>query len=310
MPLTDNEDLPLPSLQSASVRWSQESGGAGRRMVWIEWQRWQDVVVHCREGVHCLPPLPLARPDRLPSRPAMTEQAAEPASINETIDTAYLGDGTEFVLVRHHDEWMVRVCGRLLMSSHIHDSEEALAEHALERVPEAEEVLVGGLGLGFTLRAVLDRVSQDTKVTVAELVPSLVEWNRTYVGELNDHPLDDPRCEVVVGDVFDTIKHSSKRFDVILLDVDNGPVALSNASNQQLYSEYGVRACHAALRPYGILAVWSAGPSARFERRLTNAHFDVEVVRVAAHQGSTARHVLFVAQRQPIEPASGRKMRR
>jgi spermidine synthase len=144
---------------------------------------------------------------------------------------------------------------------------------------------------------VLDQVPADTTVTVAELVPELVGWNRTHLAQLNDHPLDDPRVAVVVGDVFDTIKRSPRTFDVILLDVDNGPVALSSAKNQRLYSEYGVRACHQALRPNGVLAVWSSGPNARFERRLASAGFDVEVLRVAARKGSRARHVIFMAER-------------
>jgi spermidine synthase len=207
---------------------------------------------------------------------------------SQTIDTARVEGGSEFVLARHDEEWIVRVDGRVLMSSRMHDSEEALAEHALERCTDPETVLVGGLGLGFTLRAVLDRVPADARVTVAELVPELVGWNRTHLAELHDHSLDDPRCQVVVGDVFDHI---------ILLDVDNGPVALSSAKNQRLYSEYGVRACHQALRPDGVLAVWSSGPNARFERRLASAGFDVEVMRVAARKGSRARHVIFMAER-------------
>jgi predicted membrane-bound spermidine synthase len=151
----------------------------------------------------------------------------------ETIDRATV-DGDEFVLARHDGDWVVRVNSRMLMSSRMHASEEALAEHALELFRAPRAVLVGGLGLGFTLRAVLDRVSSDAVVTVAELVPELVGWNRKQLAELNDRPLEDPRCEVVVGDVFETVKRSRGAFDVILLDVDNGPIALSNARNQRL----------------------------------------------------------------------------
>jgi spermidine synthase len=219
---------------------------------------------------------------------------------SQIIDDARVGGGCEFVLARHDDEWIVRVEGRVLMSSRMHDSEEALAEHAIERSPDPHAVLVGGLGLGFTLRAVLDRVADDAKVTVAELVPELVGWNRTHLAELHDHALDDPRCEVVVGDVFATIKRSPRTFDVILLDVDNGPIALSHAQNQRLYSEWGLRVCHAALKPEGVLAVWSADPSPRFERRLAGAGFKVEVMRVAARKGSHARHVIFLAERLAV----------
>lgn len=218
----------------------------------------------------------------------------------EVMDRARVADGCEFELARQGDDWIVRVNGRTLMSSRMHDSEESLAEEALTRVSDPHAVLVGGLGLGFTLRAVLDRVADDAKVTVAELVPELVTWNRTHLGELHQDALDDRRCDVVVGDVFDTIKRSPGTFDVILLDVDNGPIALSHAQNQRLYSEQGIRVCRAALRPEGVMAVWSAGPSARFERRLTLAGFDVEVLRVAARKGSRARHVIFVATRRPL----------
>jgi spermidine synthase len=217
---------------------------------------------------------------------------------SETIDRVRVSSSAEFVLARHDDDWIVRVDGRVLISSRMHHSEEALAEHAIERSVDPQAVLVGGLGLGFTLRAVLDRVSLDAKVTVAELVPALVGWNRVHLGALNDHPLNDPRVDVIVGDVFEAIKRSPRTFDVIVLDVDNGPVALSHPKNQRLYSERGVRACHLALRPHGVLAVWSAGPNARFERRLASAGFDVEVVRVAACEGSRARHVVFLAERR------------
>jgi spermidine synthase len=134
-------------------------------------------------------------------------------------------------------------------------------------------------------------------VTVAELVPELVEWNRTHLASLNDHPLDDPRCRVEVGDVFDTIKRSPGRFDVILLDVDNGPSALTQAKNQRLYVDAGVRACYAALAPGGVLAVWSAGPNAKYERRLERFGFEVDVERVSAREGSRASHVLFLGKR-------------
>jgi spermidine synthase len=215
---------------------------------------------------------------------------------SETVDSALLHDGAELTLVRRGSDWSVRVGAMLLMSSRMHDSEEALAEQALARVNNPRKVLVGGLGLGFTLRAVLRGVHQDAKVTVGELLSALVEWNRTHVGALADHPLADPRVEVVVGDVFDTIKRSAAAFDVILLDVDNGPVALTQPRNQRLYGDYGLRACRAALRPGGVLAIWSTGPNARFERKLARAGFATEVVRVAARKGSRARAVLFLAK--------------
>ena len=215
-----------------------------------------------------------------------------------TVATARLANGSEFVLARHDDSWVIRVDTRVLMSDRTHDSEEALADLALERADDPSSVLVGGLGLGFTLRAVLDAVPQEAMVTVAELVPELVAWNREHLGPLNDHPLDDPRCTVVVGDVFDVVKGSARSFDVIMLDVDHGPQARAQAKNQRLYGDAGVRACLAALRPGGVLAVWSAGPNERYRRRLEQAAVDVETVSVRARAGSGAKHVVFLARRR------------
>jgi len=212
-----------------------------------------------------------------------------------TIDTARLRDGTEFSLVRRGDTWSVRVGSMTLMTNETHASEEALAEHALARAARLDSVLVGGLGLGFTVRAVLDRVPAATKVTTCELLPAVVDWNRRWVGELANHPLADSRNEMVVGDVFDHIKRSSHVFDVILLDVDNGPRALSSASNQRLYGDRGIRTCFRALRPGGVLAIWSVGANARFERALGAAGFGVEVLRVPAFRHGRKKHVLFLA---------------
>jgi spermidine synthase len=216
----------------------------------------------------------------------------------ETIDRARAPDGTELVLARRgtkNSEWVVRAAGRVLMSSRVHGSEETLAEYALERVKEPRTVLVGGLGLGFTLRAALDRLPADSRVTVAELVPELAEWNRRHVGDLARRPLDDPRCKLRIGDVFDAICASSSAIDLLLLDVDNGPSALAHAKNNRLYSETGVRACWAALRPGGVLALWSAGHDTRYADILGRAGFEVEVKTVATRPGSGARDVLFLA---------------
>ena len=139
---------------------------------------------------------------------------------------------------------------------------------------------------------------EDATVTVAELVPELVEWNRKYLTELNDSPLEDPRCRVVVGDVFDVIRQSPRTFDVVMLDVDNGPQALAQAKNQRLYGDAGVRACRAALKPGGVLALWSSGPNARYRKRLESFGFEVEVMRVSARTGSRASHVIFLASQR------------
>ncbi len=215
-----------------------------------------------------------------------------------TVESTRIADGTEFVLGRHGDDWVIRVGVQVLMSNRMHASEESLAEIALARVASPRAVLVGGLGLGYTARAVLDGVSPDAEVTVLELVPELVDWNRRYLGQLAGHPLADPRCRVVVGDVFDTLKRSHETFDVILLDVDNGPQRLTQAKNQRLYGEGGIRACLAALRPNGVLAVWSSGPNARYQRSLEKRAAEVEVLSVPARIGSRLRHIVFVARRR------------
>jgi spermidine synthase len=216
----------------------------------------------------------------------------------ETIDRARLSDGTELVLARRGNEWMIHLAGRVLMSSRLHASERALATASLERRPEARAVLVGGLGLGYTLRAVLERLAPDATVTVAELVPELVSWNRTHLRGLHDDALADPRCRVALGDVLVTLEGSPSTFDVVLLDVDNGPVAMTQPENQRLYSASGLQCCYAALKPGGVLTVWSAGPSRDFERRLSAAGFAVHVQKVPARLGAGGRHVLFVASRK------------
>jgi spermidine synthase len=221
-----------------------------------------------------------------------------------TVERTRIADGTEFVLGRHGDDWVIRVGLNVLMSNRMHSSEESLAEIALARVASPRAVLVGGLGLGYTARAVLDRVSREAEVTILELVPELVDWNRRYLSALADHPLADPRSRVVVGDVFDTLNRSPPMFDVILLDVDNGPQRLTQAKNQRLYGEGGIRACLGALRPSGVLAVWSSAPSARYQRGLEKRAADVEVLSVPARVGSKLQHIVFVAKKRG-EAATG-----
>ena len=200
-------------------------------------------------------------------------------------------DQTELVLARRGSEWVMRAAGRVLMSSRTHGSEETLAIYALERVLEPSAVLVGGLGLGFTLRATLDRVPRTTRVTVAELIPKLAEWNRVHLAHLASAPLDDKRTQLYAGDVYDCLTRGPASYDLVLLDVDNGPSALAHPRNNRLYSEHGVRICWAAL-PGSVIAVWSAGPDERYAKRLEEMGFFVEVKSTAARPGGGARDTL------------------
>lgn len=211
----------------------------------------------------------------------------------ETVETARVGK-SEFVLARHEDDWVVRVDQRVLMSNRAHQSEISLAEDGISRADDPQHVLIGGLGLGYTLRAALDILPDSALVTVVELVGELVDWNRRLIGHLNDNPCDDARCEIIVGDAFDVISRAKREFDVILLDVDNGPQALSQAKNQRLYGDGGTRACWNALTPGGVLAVWSNGPNAKYAARLERFGFEPEVLRVPIRTGSRGTHVLFI----------------
>ena len=234
--------------------------------------------------------------------PGFMGETPEPYSMLKwiTIATARVGDN-EFVLARHGDDWVVRVDHHVLMSNRVHQSESALAQRAIERAGAPKRVLIGGLGLGYTLRAALDLLPANAQVTVAELVPELVKWNRTHLRHLNDGALADARCEIVVGDVYDVMSRKKRAFDVILLDVDNGPQALSQGTNQRLYGDGGTRACWNALTPGGVLGVWSAGPDARYAARLKRLDFAPEVLRVPVRTGSRAVHVLFLGTKCAAE---------
>jgi spermidine synthase len=216
----------------------------------------------------------------------------------ETLGRARLADGTELTLVRHPSEFAILANGRSLMSSRMHGSEEALARLGCCRAQtmRCPSVLVGGLGMGYTLRAALDTLPLTARVLVAELVPAVVEWNRGPLGMLARHPLDDPRVQVEVGDVTAIIRSSRARFDFVLLDVDNGSVAMTAASNAALYTNQGIAAARASIRPGGILAVWSATDDRRFERRLRAGGFDVERTHVPGRLTRGPRHTILIAR--------------
>ena len=212
--------------------------------------------------------------------------------------TAKIPDGGELRLMQRGAELSIMSGSIELMNSRLSGSEKALASLACARVGERPNatMLVGGLGMGFTLRAALAELGSDAKVTVAELVPAVVTWARGPMAELFAGCLDDPRVQVREGDVAQVIREARAVFDAILLDVDNGPGGLNRDANDQLYSAAGLSAARRALRPGGVLAVWSAGPDAGFTRRLHSAGFTVEEVEVRATGGKRgARHVIWVA---------------
>jgi spermidine synthase len=201
-------------------------------------------------------------------------------------------------LTRQGSEYVILAAGKPLMSSRMHGSEEALAAFGCKAAGQrrAPCVLVGGLGMGFTLRATLDALPLDATVIVAELIPAVVEWNRGALGPLAGHPLTDRRVQVEVGDVAATLRASSRRFDAILLDVDNGPAAFTATHNMRLYDDSGLAAVRAALTDGGVLAVWSAWEDRRFEQRLRYGGFAVEVERVRARlKKGGPRHTIFLA---------------
>jgi spermidine synthase len=209
-------------------------------------------------------------------------------------------DGSLLALTRRDREYVILADGKPLMSSLMHGSEEALATLACARARtlDAPCVLVGGLGMGFTLRATLDLLPPDATVIVAELVPAVVEWNRGPLGPLANHPLKDPRVRVDASDVAATLRASRDRFDAVLLDVDNGPAAFTSSENAGLYDDRGLAATRAALKAGGVLAVWSAWEDRKFEQRLRYGGFTVDVQRVRARlKKGGPRHTIFLGHR-------------
>ncbi|GAC1559662.1 MAG: spermidine synthase [Polyangiales bacterium] len=215
----------------------------------------------------------------------------------ETLAEATSSDGERLVLQRRDTEHVLRVGGQVLMSSRARESERALATLATAdlraRGVADPRVLLGGLGLGFTLRALLDDLAPAATVTVAELSASIVDWNRTLVAALSGAALDDRRVHVVTGDVSSCYRAERARFDAIVLDVDNGPSALSRRGNRALYDTASLRAAAAALRPDGLYVVWSAGGDDAFADRMRRAGMTVAVHALRSHG---ARHVLFVGR--------------
>lgn len=215
----------------------------------------------------------------------------------DTLAEAHLPDGGVLTLVHHDGDYVIRAEGYDLMTSRARNSEEAMMALACPEPPSGASVLVGGLGMGYTLAAALAAVDEASTVVVAELVPEVIEWNRGPLGPLAGNPLDDPRTEVYCGDVARLIKSSRDRFDAILLDVDNGPGSLTDRGNYTLYTPAGLAAAYRALRPGGALAIWSVGADATAERRLRAAGFTPETHRLPAHGRRGRSHVVFVGRR-------------
>ncbi len=214
------------------------------------------------------------------------------------LDTAAVPGSTgTLALFRRGDEFSIRAGATVLMSSRMSSSETALAELACARVGRRRtcRVLIGGYGMGFTLRAALAGLGPDARIVVAELVPAVIAWARGPMAKLTAGGLDDPRVDIREADVGDVIVSSRAGFDAILLDVDNGPDSVSRSANDRLYDRRGLEAARRALRPDGLLAVWSAASNAAFTRRLGHAGFAVDEIAVRAHKGRGMRHIIWAA---------------
>jgi spermidine synthase len=218
----------------------------------------------------------------------------------ETLGRARTADDRDLVLYHRDGVFQIRIDGLELMSSNAHGSEKALAELAHEAVLEARRprLLIGGLGMGFTLRAALDCFPRSATLVVAELFAEVVEWNRGPLSHLAGRPLDDPRVQLHRADVNDLL--AGEPFDCILLDVDNGPGAFTVKSNARLYGSSGINRMLRALKPGGVLALWSSAVEPAFERQLNKAGLEVQCHRVHARgAGGGARHAIYLVRRRP-----------
>jgi spermidine synthase len=215
------------------------------------------------------------------------------------LDTAPIPGGGELRLIQRGDDYWIMLGANALMSTRLRGSEEALAALACERIAARPRpaLLIGGLGMGFTLRAALGALPRESSLIVSELVPAIVKWARGPMAHVHGASLDDPRVRIAESDVGDLIAAARSSYDAILLDVDNGPDALSRDTNDRLYDLEGLRRAKAALKPGGLLAIWSAAPDPAFARRLGKAGFAVEEVTVRAHAGRKgAKHVIWLAR--------------
>ena len=207
----------------------------------------------------------------------------------------------ELCLYRRGNEFSIKSGTYEIMNSRVHGSEDALAKLACQKITNhtRARVLIGGLGMGYTLRTALDGLGAKAQVVVAELVPAVVKWNQGVLADLAGSPLDDNRVTIREADVTQLIKTAKADYNAIMLDVDNGPQTLARENNDWLYSLTGLNTAFAALRPQGVLTIWSSGPVPGFAQRLRKAGFDADEVGVRARGGGKrgAHHVVFVAMR-------------
>jgi spermidine synthase len=214
------------------------------------------------------------------------------------------GSGQTLGLYESKDDFYIKISGNSsgsqdLMNTRVHGSEDALGELPCKRLPKpgSARVLIGGLGMGFTLAAALKEVGEQAEVTVAELIPQVVEWNHGRLGDHSGRPLDDPRTRVHVGDVAKLLQKTHAYYDVIALDVDNGPEGLTKSANDWLYSTSGIEAAQDALRPGGIVAYWSAGQDRGFHDRLRCSGMMVEEVVVRGYGNKGSRYIIWLASK-------------
>ncbi len=216
------------------------------------------------------------------------------------VDVAPIPGGGELRLFAEGDHYSIKIAGGGdLMSTRVHGSEDALARIACERIAGVANprLLIGGLGMGFTLAAALTELGAKARIVVAELVPGVVAWNRGALGQHAGHPLNDTRVEVIEADVATVIKSAQSSFDAILLDVDNGPDGITQVGNDWLYTLPGLAASMRALRANGVLAIWSAHTNRKFTERLRQSGFEVDEVPVRAHGNKGARHLIWIARK-------------
>jgi spermidine synthase len=227
----------------------------------------------------------------------------------ELIDTADLPDGGYLRLLRRGEDFSIRFGAEELMGNQVRHSEEALAALGCRHLAQrGGRVLIGGLGMGFTLGAALTALPPDAEIVVAELIPKIVTWAGGPLAHIFGAKLADPRVSIEMADVHDVIVREAGGFDAILLDVDNGPDGLIHLPNERLYCNWGLRAAHAALRPGGVLAVWSAYCAPAFVERLAAAGFDVEEISIEAYpDDDNGMHTIWLAARREVEagPSAG-----